>query len=144
MLIKTFTSCWKCKIKLYLYFLFSLINYNKTSLMDSKLEERVVALEKLLGVLIADIRGTRSSISAGFEKIDNNFINIDKKFKKVDDDLILLRHAVDALSGQTDDDFKKVHVKLVSIKDEISKISSVTRYEEEYNNLKAIQGGKKS
>lgn len=94
----------------------------------ASIEDRINALENLLGQLITDIRETRTTISAGFEKIDENFIKIHEK--------------IDTFSGKTAKNFQKVDLNLSSIQEEISKINSVTGYEDAINNLKIIQGGK--
>lgn len=108
----------------------------------ASLEDRVKTLEQLLFVLVTSMSDTRDAIGNGFKKIDENFINIDKKFAKVDTDLLNIQTKIDTLSGDTDIHLKKVHIKLVSIQDEISKINTVTGYEQAVNNMRAIKGDK--
>lgn len=108
----------------------------------ASLEDRVKTLEQLLFVLVTSMSDTREAISNGFKKIDENFINIDKKFNKADTQLLNIQSKIDTLSGETDKHLKKVHIKLVSIQEEISKINTVTGYEEAVNNMRAVKGGK--
>lgn len=106
------------------------------------IEERLKDLEQLLSDSIADNREIRSSISAGFEKIDKNFTVIDKHFAIINEKVAGLDKKIDTFSGQTDKNLDTVNFHLVSIKEEITKINKVTGYEEEHNNLLRMVNGK--
>ena len=94
----------------------------------ASLEDRVNTLEQLLMTVLSNMGETRQAISDGFKKTEENFVKIHEK--------------IDTLSGNTKRGFKDVTLDLASIQDEISKINSVTGYEEAVNNMRAVQGGK--
>jgi len=93
----------------------------------ASLEDRVVNLENLLQIVITNINATRQFIATGFNKIDDNFTSIHQK--------------IDQLSGDTDNNLEKVHLTLSSIQEEISKINTVTNYDELVANMKLVKGG---
>lgn len=92
------------------------------------LEDRVKTLEQLLLTVLSNMGETRSAISDGFKKTNDNFIKIHEK--------------IDTLSGNTKRGFQDVSLDLASIQEEITKINSVTGYEEAVNNMRAVKGGK--
>jgi hypothetical protein len=94
----------------------------------TSLEERVKTLEQLLMVVISNMGETRKAISDGFTKTNGNFTKIHEK--------------IDTLTGNTNRGFQDVTLDLANIQDEISKINSVTGYEEAINNMHAVKGGK--
>jgi hypothetical protein len=94
----------------------------------AELEERVKTLEQLLLTVLSNMGETRSAISEGFKKTNDNFIKIHEK--------------IDTLTGNTKRGFQDVSLDLASIQEEISKINSVTGYEEAVNNLRMVKGGK--
>lgn len=94
----------------------------------ASLEDRVKTLEQLLFVLVTSMSDTRDAIGNGFKKTDENFTKIHEK--------------IDTLSGNTKKGFQDVSLDLASIQDEISKINTVTGYEQAVNNMRAIKGDK--
>lgn len=96
--------------------------------MTPEEKETISQLSSLLNEFITDLREVRTSISKGFEKCDTNFSEIHTK--------------IDLLSGETHIEFKEVSMNLLSIKEEIEKISEFTSYEGQINNLKLVSGGK--
>jgi hypothetical protein len=97
--------------------------------MEPTLEEIVKSLSQTVVYLLDELRNTRKTISNGFKKIDENFIEIHTK--------------IDALSADTGSNFVNVDLNLKSIKDEILKINKVTGYKEKIENFeKIVKGGK--
>jgi len=94
----------------------------------ASLEERVKTLEQLLLTVLSNMGETRKAISDGFQKTNDNFTKIHEK--------------IDTLSGNTKRGFQDVSLNLESIQEEISKINSVTGYEEAVNNMRAVKGGR--
>ncbi len=94
----------------------------------ASLEERVNTLEQLLITVLSNMGETRQAISDGFTKTNSNFTKIHEK--------------IDTLTGNTNRGFEDVTLDLANIAEEISKINSVTGYEQAVNNMRAVQGGK--
>lgn len=99
----------------------------------TNIDAKVNALHNELSTL-------KELIAAGFQKVDNNFIafkqDIDGIHKKIES----LAKSIEALDNSTSNGLENVGIKIESLTDEISKISTVTRYADEYNNLKAVGG----
>lgn len=110
------------------------------------MEKRVETLEKSIIHLSAELKEVKELIGAGFKKVSTNFDSIKKEIdslhlkvdilgKKFDS----LGKKFDSLEGNTTEGFEGVGLKLENLTEEISKISMVTRYEDEFNNLKIIK-----
>lgn len=118
------------------YHLHDIINHKKA--MSKTVEERLTDLETLLNEARTSNQQFADSVTNGLEKIDKNFDAIHNHFNQIYERLTNLDTKIDSLSGSTDQHLEKVNLNLVSIKDEISKIRTVTRYDEEHTNLKIV------
>ncbi len=102
------------------------------------MEKRLELLEGNLVQLTKEIGDLKDLIGSGFLKVTNNFDTVKKEIDSLHKKVDFLHKKVDALEGSTTDGFDGVGVKLDSLSDEISKIGIITKYTEEYNNLKGL------
>lgn len=94
-----------------------------------QIEKRVTEIENTLNLLMHHMQDVNHTIATGFEKIENNFIIVNRK--------------IDSLRGNSASSLEIVENKLDDLKTEISKINDVTGYAEmiaNHANLKIIKG----
>ncbi len=103
------------------------------------MEQRIGNIEKIITMLSTDLKSISESMSAGFQKVQNNFEIMKKEVDTIHKKLDNLTKKVEFLEGSTNDGFDGVGVKLESLSEEIAKIGTVTKYEEEYLNLKGLK-----
>lgn len=100
---------------------------------------RLDTLESALKHLIENTRSVHSAISDGLNKANGNFDKITTHLGKIDAELKVLSAKIDQLDGSTALGLDNVNVTLEDLKVEVSKINEVTRYTEEYANLKVVK-----
>lgn len=108
-----------------------------------ELKERLTKLEKTVSLLVELAQSSHITVKAVAVKVDENFSKVEERFDKVDantlkidDRLSKVEASLNILAADTSSNFIGVDVKLDSIAEELSKINTTTRYEEEFQNLK--------
>ena len=95
-------------------------------------------LENLISILNKELKDIKDLLGTGFTKVSNNFdsivIQINTLHRKID----FLTKKVDLLEGTTNVGLEDVGLKLENLTDEITKISVVTRFSEEFENLNRL------
>jgi hypothetical protein len=104
------------------------------------MEQRIIALESSVGAITTEIKSLGDLLVTGFRKVDNNFEKIGNEIKVLHGQIEVLNKKVDLLQGDTKESLQNVDMRLENLSDEISKIGTVTKYEEYFNNLKVIRG----
>lgn len=102
------------------------------------MEEKVEALEKNVAHLTLELKDIKDLLATGFTKVSNNFTSIITEINSLHKKVDFLVKKVDLLEGSTNDGLEDVGLKLENLTEEITKISIVTKYSEEYNNLRKI------
>jgi archaellum component FlaC len=100
------------------------------------MNEQIDGLEKNITHISQELKSLTDLIGTGFTKVDTNFNSIKKEINMLNSKVEVLTQKVDMLKGSTNDGFDTVGFQLVDLKEEISKISVVTNYEEQFNDLK--------
>lgn len=100
------------------------------------MEQRLDHLEKAVSVVHGEITDLKELLASGFKKVESNFDSVKTQVDSLNGSLRILNAKVDSLKGSTDEGFGSVGLKLENLTEEISKISEVTRYSQEYDNLK--------
>lgn len=100
--------------------------------------DKIENLEKNISSITKDLLELKELISIGFKKVDNNFFSIKKEIDILHSKIDTLNKKVDVLEGSTTDGFGEVGLKLENLTEEITKISSVTNYNEQYKNLQGL------
>lgn len=95
------------------------------------MEERIQSLESNFVSLNSELRKIKELLTSSFTKMDTNFASIKKE-------LDTLHIKVDLLQVKTSDGLDNVGVKIENLTEEIGKINIVTKYGDEYNNLKSV------
>ncbi|MEO7048979.1 MAG: hypothetical protein ABI091_26990 [Ferruginibacter sp.] len=103
--------------------------------MDYKIEE----VEKNLSILSKELVEIKELIGTGFKKVSNNFDSIKKEIDSLHLEVAFISKKIDLLKGETHSGLGDVGIKLENLTEEISKISIVTKYDEEYRNLKDLK-----
>jgi predicted nucleic acid-binding Zn-ribbon protein len=103
------------------------------------MEKRIEMLEKSVMHLSGELKEIKELIGTGSKKVATNFDSIKKEIDSLHGKVDILNKKVDRLEGNTTDGFEDVGLKLENLTEEISKTSMVTKYDEEFNNLKAIK-----
>lgn len=101
-------------------------------------EKRIADLEKTVASILEYMKVVNKAVSEGFSKADGNFDKITSRFQTVEGELKIINAKIDKLAGNTDTGFSKVDVQLEDLKSEVSKIGSVTGYDDMINNLKIV------
>lgn len=108
-------------------------------------EKRIETLETTVKALSGELSALKDLIVESFKKVENNFDVVGKKIdttsKKVDLNSAKIEALTNKLAGldlTTTDGFQDVGIKLESLTEEIQKISVVTKYTEEWDNLKGM------
>ena len=96
-----------------------------------RMEQRMDRMESLLLANIEETKTLREVLSTALVKINDNFKNMNDRLDRLD-------KKVDALSGDTNIGFESVGKKIENLTGEISKIGTVTNYNEYYQNLKSL------
>jgi chromosome segregation ATPase len=102
------------------------------------MEQKIENLEKNLTSLTKEMLELKELIGTGFTKVSNNFSSIKKEIDSLHAKVDILNKKVDSLEGSTTDGFGEVGLKLENLTEEISKISVVTKYDEEFKNLQGL------
>ncbi len=109
------------------------------------MSDKIESLENIVKHITEELTSLRHTIGDGLKKVESNFDVLVKKVdgtnKKVDinsNKIDLLSNKLDGLDTSTTDGLSEVGVKLESLTEEIQKISVVTKYTEEYDNLKGL------
>lgn len=95
-------------------------------------------LEAKVSALHSELTTLKDLIATGFQKVDNNFNVFKQDMSGIHKKIDTLTKSVEALGNTTNEGLEDVGGKIESLTEEISKISAVTRYGDEYNNLKAV------
>lgn len=102
------------------------------------MEQRIEKLEKAFQQLTAELSSISGFIVDGFKKVDHNFDSIQSQINSLHKKLDSANQKLDKLEGNTIDGFDGVNVKLENLTDEIQKISNVTGYEGQIDNLNTL------
>jgi hypothetical protein len=100
--------------------------------------DKLEIVEKSLNLLSEELKAIRESVSAGFVKVNANFTVISNRLISLEKQVRELNFKVDNLDGSTSKGLSEVGNKIESLTDEISKISAVTKYDEEFKNLQGF------
>ncbi|MEO8852843.1 MAG: hypothetical protein ABI359_03635 [Ginsengibacter sp.] len=103
--------------------------------MENKIEE----VEKNISILSKELVEIKELIGTGFKKVSNNFDSIKKEIDSLRLEVSFLGKKIDLLKGETSNGLGEVGFKLENLTEEISKISIVTKYDEEYKNMRSIK-----
>lgn len=95
------------------------------------LEQKVIALT-------TELNSLRVLISAGLQKVENNFEILHNDTRLIHKRLEVLTKEVENLGSSTNDGFDDVGTKIESLTEEISKIGEVTSYKDQFKNMKGI------
>ncbi len=100
--------------------------------------DKIEELDKQLSGLTHDFKAIKDLLATGLTKVGNNFESIITQINALHKKIDFLTKKVDLLEGTTNVGLEDVGLKLENLTEEITKISVVTRYGEEFDNLKGI------
>ena len=103
------------------------------------MEERLSQLENTISVLHSEVTDMRELLGSGFKKVETNFESLKNQVNNLNVSVKVLNVRVEALKGTTNEGFEDVGVKIETLTEEISKIGTVTKYDEYFKNLKDIK-----
>ena len=103
------------------------------------METRLEQVEQNFTALFAEISSLSAVIGLGFTKVDANFDSVKKEIDILHKKVESLIKKVDSLEGNTNDGFEDVGLKLESLTEEITKISKVTGYDQQFGNMTVIK-----
>lgn len=89
-------------------------------------------LEQNFNTLTTEVKDLKTLIANGFKKVDTNFDSIKKEIDLLHAKVELLSKKVDSLDSSTNNGFGEVGLKLENLTEEITKISIVTSYDEQF------------
>lgn len=95
-------------------------------------------LEQNFNALSNDVKDLKTLIANGFKKVDANFDSVKKEIDILHAKVELLSKKLDSLDSTTNNGFGEVGLKLENLTDEITKISIVTSYDEQFKNMKGL------
>lgn len=103
------------------------------------MEERIQELETAIRAIQSDLKTIGDVISTGFKKVDINFESVGKEIRHLHGQIDVIHKKVDLLRGDTTEGFEDVGAKLDNLTEEITKIGTVTHYDEYFKNMKSIR-----
>lgn len=109
------------------------------------MEKRIAQLENTVKALSGELSALKNLIVDSFTKVQSNFQSLSKQIDITNTKVDANSHKIDNLTNKlagldntTADGFQDVGIKLESLTEEIQKISVVTKYTEEFDNLKDL------
>ena len=103
------------------------------------MSESLESLQSAISLLSKELKESLEPISNGFKKVDSNFDSIKKEIALLNAKLEILTKKVDQLKGTTNEGLESVGLKLENLTDEISKINTVTQYDDLFKNMKGLE-----
>lgn len=102
------------------------------------MEQKIESLEKSVTAVTKELLELKELLGTGFKKVDSNFDSIKKEIDSLHIKVDVLNKKVDALEGSTTDGLEDVGLKLENLTEEITKISAVTNYDQEFRNMQGL------
>lgn len=87
---------------------------------------------------VAEIQRLKDLLASGFAKADSNFESIKHELSVLHKKVDFLSKKVDLLESTTDEGLEDVGIKLENLTEEITKIGVVTKYDDQFQNLKGF------
>ena len=84
----------------------------------------------------SELHMLKEFIASGFKKVDHNFVVLKKEIDDINKQLDVINKKIEALGNSTSEGLEDVGVKIESLTEEIGKIGAVTKYDQEYKNLR--------
>lgn len=102
------------------------------------MEEKITSLEQNVITVSKELVALKELIATVLTKVDTNFGVVEKKLSTLEKKINELNFKIDNLDVNTVSGFNEVGNKIESLTEEITKIGTVTGYDEMYKNQKGL------